>query len=230
MQVTKQKFSALALMLALSTGPQFASAATVTLTGDTVAYEYDDAVNAAAIALLGTPTISGDVIRFLPPDLRAESVDGSGIDSVSAEFTFDRIYALGNAEIGGIEVTEFGDYEIINGGNASAELKVAITNNSNTAEMIEDTVDISASGDSGGLQEWTLISTLNPADGFLSSADDVSMTFRNTLTASTDSSGQISYVQKKLSFLVSTELAEPGSLGLFAIGLAAALFARRRPC
>ena len=87
-----------------------AQGATVTLNGSSIKYEYDDVVNAAALALFGTPTIQGDVVRFLPPSFRAESIDGIGTitgtntDLISGNFIFDRIYSTNQKALTQIQI------------------------------------------------------------------------------------------------------------------------------
>jgi len=234
MRNLKRNLRAIFCALALIVSAQPASAMTVALTGDTVIYEYDTNANAAALLLLGAPTISGDAIRFLPPGMRAESTNGAGVgvDTVTANFLFSSVATIGAAEIIGVAVTETGDYEIMGSGSISTALTVEITNNANLADTIGDSVAFSAAGDSGGRQDWQLDSILNPAGAFADIADDISLSIRNTLTATSNELGETSWVQTKLEFAVSTTagiaLAEPGSLGLFALGLVGALYSRRR--
>ncbi len=57
-----------------------AQAASVTLCGPNVCYEYDDAQSGATS--FGTPTLSGDALVFLVPNFRAESLDGEGLVQV----------------------------------------------------------------------------------------------------------------------------------------------------
>lgn len=229
MQEIKRPSLAIVLTLALIIGAQPAAAMTVTLTGDTVIYKYDTEVNADALKLLGNPEIEGDKIRFLPPVLGATSSNMEGPLTVMADFLFSSVATIGAAEITGVEVMATGDYEITGDGRISSELMVAITN---SAEKISDSVVFARSGDSGGQQDWELNSILNPADAFDSIADDIALSIKNTLTASSNTLGKFARVQTKLEFAVSTTagiaLAEPGSLGLFALGLVGALYSRRR--
>ncbi|MFW2405510.1 MAG: hypothetical protein ACN4GT_12145, partial [Gammaproteobacteria bacterium] len=203
-----------------------ASAALVTLTGTNVIYEYDSLVNADALATLGTPSIIGDVVRFLPTSLRAESLNGAGLQTLSADFSFSSVRTIGSAEISSVRLLEFGDYAIDRGGNIGAELDLAISNNANSSESIQDIVSFTASGATNGLQPWSLESVLNPADAFASIASDISLSFGNTLTASTSELGHSAFIQKKLAFVVSTTapvtpLSEPRSISTLAIGLVA---------
>ncbi|NND36416.1 MAG: hypothetical protein HKN81_04700 [Gammaproteobacteria bacterium] len=222
-----------ALIAMALTGVQPGSAALVTLTGSNVIYEYDSVINADALAMLGTPSIVGDAIRFLPPSLRAQSLNGRGPDSVTANFNFSSVRTIGAAEISSVRLLEFGDNEIGGGGNVSAELPVAISNNASPAESTQDVASFATSGATGGLRLWSLESTLNPADAFSSIASDISLSFGNTLTASTSELGHSAWIQKKLAFVASTTapatpLSEPRSIATFAIGLLGMLAIGRR--
>ncbi|NIQ96189.1 MAG: hypothetical protein GWN87_19790, partial [Desulfuromonadales bacterium] len=110
----------------------------------------------AALALFGTPTIVGDAVRFLPPSFRAESIDGAGTDLVTANFIFDRVYSIGGADIGTIDILEFGDYEITSGDSVEADLLLTASNNNNVLEFTSDSAAFDAAGDSGGLQTWEM--------------------------------------------------------------------------
>ncbi len=234
MPIIKLKSISLAFTALTLFSMQPASAALVTLTGTNVIYEYDSMTNAGALSMLGTPTIVGDAIRFLPPNLRAQSLNGEGLNTVIADFHFSSVRTIGSAEISSVRLLEFGDYDIGGGGQAGAELAVVITNNTSPSESIEDIASFTASGETGGLQLWTLESSLSPADSFAAIANDVTLSFANTLTASTSELGHSAWVQKKLSFVVSTTapvvgLAEPTAIAIFFIGLLGiAAFVRRR--
>lgn len=215
MRIRELFFAVTALLVTVSLP---ATAATVTLLGDTINYEYDDGTNAAALALFGTPTIVGDEVRFLPPSFRAESINGAGNDLVSANFIFDRVYSISGAEIASVQLIEFGDYEIINGDDASVDMLLTISNNNNFLEFASSSDSFSPSGDSGGLQTWLLHTELNPALDFGSIANDLAMTIQDTLFATTDASGETAWIQKKVT-LVATAVPVPAAVWLFASGL-----------
>lgn len=202
-------------------------AALVTLTGDTMNYEYDDAQ--PALAEFGIPTIIGDEIRFLPLNFRAESTDGAGTDIESANFVFSRVYSIDKSAITELEVVEFGDYNIVNGDNVTADLLFSVFNNNNASEFTSDLQSFSASGDSAGVQKWTLTSTVNPILEFSPTANDVAISIQNTLTATTNAAGELAWIQKKLTFIATTEPLDPADVpvpaltwlfGLALLGLA----------
>jgi len=204
------------------------TAATVQLIGDTFTYEYDDVANSGALALFGTPTIVGDVVRFIPPDFRAESIDGIATDVVTANFIFDRVYAHNGAQIGEIKVIEFGDYEIVNDGDVSVDLLLTGSSNVDFFDLTSDSASYDASGDSSGLQTWDLMASINPATMFSSDATDLAITIQNTLRAETDAFGETAWIQKKLSFTASTEIPVPAAAWLFASALVSVAGIKRK--
>lgn len=221
-----QNTAACALIAACVAGGQTASAATVVLTGDTIIYEYDDVTNAAALTLFGVPTIVGDVVRFLPPDFRAESIDGvatnsgsGGTDIVTANFIFDRVWAMDQSALQSIEIVEFGDYEVTNGDSAHLDLLLTASNNANFTEFDFDSASLDFVGDSGGAQTWITSASISPFDQFSTDPWDVAVTIQNTLTAITDANGESAWIQKKLSFVASSQIPVPAAAWLFGSGL-----------
>lgn len=194
------------------------TAATVQLVGDTFIYEYDDVSNAGALALFGAPTIVGDTVRFIPPNFRAESLDGVASDVVVANFIFDRVYSTSGSQIFAIEVSEFGDYEIANGGSVSADLLLTASSNTDLSDFTSDSAAFDASGDSSGLQTWDILASINPANAFISGATDVAITIQNTLRAETNAQGETAWIQKKLAFTAS-EVPVPAAAWLFGSAL-----------
>jgi hypothetical protein len=206
-----------------------AQSATVTLNGSSIKYVYDDVVNAAALALFGTPTINGDVVRFLPPSFKAESIDGIGTitgtntDLVSGNFIFDRVYSTNQKALTQIQIVEFGDYEITNGDDVSADLLFTMSNNNNFLEFTSDSQAFDAAGDSGGLQTWQLVSLLSPEGEFSAVANDVAITIQNTLTATTNANGETAWIQKKISLVATTGTLVPVPPAVWLFGSALGL-------
>ena len=203
-------------------------AALVQLIGDSVIYEYDDATNAAALALFGTPTIAGDDVRFLPPSFRAESVDGAGSDVVSANFIFSRVYSINGDDIAEIQVLEFGDYEITNGDSVSADLLLTASSNVDFFDFASDMDSFDAAGDSAGLATWQLLASVDPTSVFSSAANDIAVSIQNTLVATTDAFGETAWIQKKLSFTATTVVPVPAAAWLFGSALMGLMALKRR--
>jgi hypothetical protein len=225
---------ALAALLIISS----AQSATITLNGSSIKYEYDDVTNAAALALFGAPTIQGDVVRFLPPSFRAESIDGVGTttgtntDLVSANFIFDRVYSTNQKALTQIQVVEFGDYEITNGDDVSADLLLSMSNNNNFLEFTSDSESFDATGDSGGKKTWQLVAQLSPQGEFSAVANDVALSIQNTLTATTNANGETAWIQKKITLVASTgtivPVPVPAAVWLFGSALGLLGWIRKR--
>lgn len=218
---------------ALLVSMQTASAASVTHCGPTICYTYDDAQ--AATALFGQPDFIGDTVRFLPDDFRAQSDDGAGFDTATANFIFDDVYTLSGKDIGSVSVIEAGDYEITNGDSVSADLYLQIASNTDGTDLTTATNSFDASGDSGGLQRWSLAAAINP----LQDAGDIwgtpwlesssfALNIQNTLQAYTDENGESAWIQKKITLTVS-EVPVPAAVWFFGSGiLALAGWSRRK--
>ena len=208
-------------VLALSAFTALANANTVTLEGDTITYQYDNAANAYALQLFGTPTIIGDGVRFLPPVFRAESLNGSGASLLTANFIFSDVFSQSGGNIQQLEVFEFGDYEITGGGTVSADLLLTATSNRVPYEFISDSDSFDARDVSIGLQEWSMSVAIDPAAEFTGAADSLAVSLQNTLMASTDELGEAAWIQKKLVFKASesSNVPVPGAAWLFATAL-----------
>jgi len=172
---------------------QTVSAASVTQCGPTICYTYDDAQ--AAVGLYGTPTLSGDLLRFLPQNFRAQSDDGVGVVSTSASFFFDNVYSVSGDAIEKIMIHEFGDYEITNGDRVSDLLTLDAENNLGAGTASESEL-FNASGGSTGLQGWSIDNTLSVDSEFLSNS--LSLTVTNLLEAETGEVGETAWIQKKV--------------------------------
>ncbi|MDH3978472.1 MAG: hypothetical protein OEU86_08150 [Gammaproteobacteria bacterium] len=226
----------LALLLVISAS----QAATVTLNGSSIKYQYDTVTNADALLLFGTPTIVGDTVRFLPPSFRAESVDGlasspdltGGTDIVSANFIFERVWSTNGDAFTQLQVVEFGDYEITNGDSVSGDLYVQAASNVNGLDFIFGTDEFNASGDSGGLGTWDMGVSLFPADDFTGDANDMAVSIQNTLTATTDANGETAWIQKKIAFTAGdapiTLVPLPAGVWLFGSALGLLGWSRRK--
>jgi len=208
------------------------SAAPVTQCGPTICYSYDDAQG--AVGLFGTPSLVGDSLVFLPPDFRAQSTDGVGvnsgtnIDTATANFIIDEVYSKnGVTEVTGLTIVEFGDYEITNGDSVSADLLLSVVNMQPgpplfpgapaLPEFGSDQQSFDAVGDSSGLQTWQLTGYFDPAAEFVAEATSVSMTIQNTLTATTNAFGENAWIQKKITLTAAVPI--PAAVWLFASGL-----------
>jgi hypothetical protein len=237
------------IVLALSGMPS--QAALVTLCGNTICYEYNDdpGVN-AGITLYGSPTLlaNSDTLKFAPTAFEADSDPGTPAiptPTETATFLFNRVYAKnGTDEIGTIEVSEDGDYQILGDASVSANLRVQVIDivddppvtTPGFPETIVDNQLFSSSTPTGlAFQQWSLGSMVSPATVFTDLASNVELSIQNTLQAFSGSEGGYAYIAKKLLLTVSaatpptnTEVPVPAAAWLFASGLGAMGWFRRR--
>jgi len=204
-----------------------ASAALVTLDGDNIVYVYETDDNVDALALFGAPDIVGDTVRFLSSTFRAESNNGEGAVTETANFIFKRVYSKDGADIANIEVTEFGDYEISGGDTAEADVLLTASSNVDLSDFTSGSDSFDAAGDSGGLMTWQMVAAVNPGAAFTFDANDLALSLQNTLRAVTDANGETAWIQKKLTLVAST-IPVPAAVWLFGSALGLLGWLRRR--
>jgi hypothetical protein len=199
--------------------------------GTSICYSYDDAQG--AVLLFGTPTLVGDSLVFLPPNFRAESLNGAGVDIATANFIFDNVYSKnGVTDITNLTVYESGDYDIINGSEVGVDILLTVVNlepNPGFPPIPETGTSLTsftATGDSGGQQEWELLNSYNLADDFSLSTKSLQLSLQNTLTATALDSGDSAWIQKKLTFTAAVPV--PAAVWLFGSGLGLLGWMRRR--
>jgi len=200
-------------------------ASVVTQCGPNVCYEYDDAQSGQA--MFGLPTIAGDSLIFLSPMFRAESLNGAGEDIAQATFVVDRVYSLNHGNIMDIVIFESGDYRTINDSAVSAELQLDVANN-NSAETGSTSDIFSATGDSGGQQQWDLLGTFDPHSEFSGSANDVMVSITDILIADADTPTESAFIQKKLTLTAASVVPVPAAVWLFGSALGALGWIRRK--
>lgn len=217
-----------------------AHAALVTLCGPNVCYEYDNnpGVN-AGITLYQAPSLLGgsDTLEFTPTAFNATSSNGTspagGMATTQAIFQFTKIYAISGAEIGAMSLTEGGDYRIINGGTVSASVRIQVVDKTNEGsgafpEVLTDIQNFNTSVPTGFTpQNWTLLSTWNPAAQMVDPARVIDLQIQNTLDAFTYAPGQQAFIAKKLT-LVTTVVPVPAAAWLMGSALGMLAWVRRR--
>jgi hypothetical protein len=124
-------------------------------------------------------------------------------------------------------VFDFGDYRIINGDDVTADLFMQIVNNNNVAQFAVDTEAFAASGDSGGIQLWDIMTGLNPSAEFTGAANDFRLTVQNNLTAATDASGELAWIEKKFT-VTTTVIPLPPAVWMFGAALGLLGWMKRR--
>lgn len=214
-------------------------AATVSLCGTSVCYEYDDdPAQNPGIALLGVPGLLGNsnVVRFLPTAFGGGAAGGQ--TTMASEFRFSRVWSPQGLEIQTISAAAFGDYQALGGGTVTTELVLTAVDQADEGGGggYPETVTVAgAFGPAGptGLPflNWDLEAALSPADAFADLASSVSLSIAARLEGMAPGSADGVFLAQKL-LLVSATTVVPGpsALPLALTGLAALIgFKGRRP-
>jgi hypothetical protein len=220
---TNQWISTLFVSVFALAGPSHA--APVTQCGTNICYDYDDAQ--LGKDLFGLPTLSGDSLIFLSPSFRAESLNGDGTDTAEATFVIDSVYSVNGGDIMDLVIYESGDYEITNGGSVSAELILDVENN-NSAETGSTGDIITALGDSGGQQEWSLLADYDPHSVFTEPSNDVKVSITDILIADANTATESAWIQKKLTLSAASVVPVPAAIWLFGSGIGLLGWMRRK--
>jgi hypothetical protein len=215
-----------------------AQAVPVTLCGTSICYEYDNDVSVnQGISLYGAPTLlSGNTIKFVPSNFKAES--SSGFSTTVAVFKFSRVYTTDGGEVASITVTESGDYQIFGTGSVNVNMRLQGVDNVDDGaptwglpETTAPQFNWNTSTPTGfALANWSLTGVIKPAALFSDLATDVDFSIQNTLQAYT-TSGNYASVQKKLSLQVTavSTVPVPAAAWLFGSALGLSSLMRRRP-
>jgi len=218
--------SALAGLILFLTGT-YASAAIVTLYGDDVSFTYDDST------LYGSAFVVGNSIYFQPTVFRAESLNGTGSDSINemldvrVEITTDGYWMEEFA------LVEAGDYYLSGAGaSVSASGTFGVTSNT-SAYSVNNAFTAGPLTVQGVTTDWLASSEVDLSDtaGWYGDTD-VTVMVDNDLVASTASLGEQAWVQKKIGGVVGltiTAVPVPAAVWLFGSALAGLGWLRRKP-
>ena len=212
-------------------------AALVQVCGQTVCYEYDnDPLVNDGLLLFGAPRLLGnsDVLSFTPSVFFAMAYGAGGQDERSASFHFSRIWSPAGLEIGAINISESGDYQLFNGGSVTAGLML------HSSDLVDDghapgvlesvtAVDGFSSSTPTGLpfQNWSYTNSIDPAASFADLATSDDLTIFNRLQATTDSPGHSAFIARKLSLTAATTAAVPAPAGFWLLATGSLLLAGR---
>lgn len=209
-----------------------ASAASVTLTGDTVDYTFDDAL----LGLFGTPTLVGDTLSFTPVEFQAESLNGAGIDLTNNTVNV-QVTAHSGYNFSSIDMTERGDYMLLGGGSsANVAGQVRVFDVANPLSDVTTAITPDAPMDvmsSGGTTNWSA-SNSTDISGW-TDAQTVNVTWQNLLIGETNSGSSMAFVDKKYGGLTAGTIAaapvpeaETYAMMLAGLGLVGWQVSRRR--
>jgi hypothetical protein len=223
-RVNKKLAAGIILLSQTLTGAAFA--ASVTLSGTTIDFTFND----ADLGLFGQAHVAGDTLYFTPTDFFAQSSNGAGIgfthETINVEATAHQGYSFSS-----FGFTEKGDYLLLGTGSS-----VDVTGQVRLFDVANPLVDISTSlvpanplthvgvpTDNWVAQTSTDLSAWN-------TANTINVTVENLLLASTSAPASLAFVEKKfvgLSF-VTTPVPEAETYAMMLAGLGLIGFVVRR--
>ena len=170
-----------------------AYSASVTLAGNTVDFNFDDAL----LGLFGPASVSGNSLYFTPVDFAAQSSNGAGYD-----FTNDTMNIKATAHEGwafsSVGLVERGDYLLLGAGSSAA-----VTGQIRVFDVASPLVDVTDSIEAASPLNLQGLPTHNWSAGAsvdLSAWKDtqtVNVTIENLLLASTSAPSSLAFVEKK---------------------------------
>ena len=208
-----------------------ASAASVTLIGDSVDFTFDDTL----MDMFGQPEVSGNTLFFNPVDFVSQSLNGAGYaltnDTINIEVTAHSGWSFAT-----VDLLEEGDYMLLGTGNTanvSGQIRVR--------DIAMPTVSLTDSIKTDSLLNVTSFSTV---DWLANATVDVSawdtantlnVTVENLLVTSSSTPASLAFLEKKFvgltidtSFTAPVPEAETYSMMLAGLGLMGFMVARRR--
>ena len=196
-----------------------ASAASVTLSGTTVDFSFDDAL----LGLFGQANVAGDNLYFTPTSFTAESLNGAGFDLTKQTINI-KVTAHDGWDFSGLALTERGDYLRV--GDTA---KVAVSGQIRVFDTMNPLGEVTSSVLPSGAfqhtddfisQNWQATASANLA-GF-STASMVNVTLQNILVAqSPASSDTLAFIEKKYAGLnvITTPVPEADTYAMMLAGL-----------
>jgi len=210
------------------TGAAFA--ASVTLTGSTVDFSFDDTL----LGLFGQPTVTGNSIYFTPIDFTAESMNGAGFDLTKQTINIT-VSAHEGYDFSSLALTERGDYLRV-GKRAKLAVSGQIRIFDTQTPLSELTSNILPDGRFRKTNDfisknWSASATADLAD--MSSASMINVTLENILVArSPMNSDTLAFIEKKFAGLdvITTPVPEADTYAMMlaGLGLVGYAVARRR--
>lgn len=205
-----------------------AFAASVTLSGTTVDYTFDDAL----LGLFGPASVSGNTLYFTPVNFSAQSLNGAGFALTNATVNI-QVTAHTDWLFSSIDLTEKGSYMLLGAGSSAdvggqmrvfdvahplADLTSSILS-ANALDQVGLATNNWTAGASADLSAWNSAQTIN-------------VTIQNLLLASTGVSPSLALVEKNFVGLTTVMAPVPEAstyaMMLAGLGLVGLAVARRR--
>ncbi|MDP3584860.1 MAG: PEP-CTERM sorting domain-containing protein [Thiobacillus sp.] len=195
-------------------------AASVTLSGDTVDYTFDDTL----LGLFGPASLSGDTLYFTPVTFQAESLNGDGYSLTNSTMNI-QVSAQEGWALSNMSLIEKGDYMLL-GGASTADVagQMRVRDLSAVLDDMTASIQTTAVLDHIGLPttNWEAGAVID-----LSAWTDtqaVNVTVQNLLLASTRDASSLAFLDKKFVGLTPTAIPispvpEAHTYGLMLAGL-----------
>jgi hypothetical protein len=177
-----------------------AFAASVTLSGNTVDFTFDDTL----LGLFGPASLSGDTLFFTPVDFQAESLNGAGFDLTNSTMNI-KVTAHDGWLFSDIALAEEGDYMLFGAGSTAA-----VTGQIRVRDVAAPLTDVTASIQSTAPLDQSGLFTTNWEAGATADlsawtgTEAVNVTVQNILLGSTTAASSVAFVDKKFVGLTPT--------------------------
>jgi hypothetical protein len=207
--------------------PSVASAASVTLSGNTVDFSFDDSL----LGLFGQPTVAGDSIYFTPINFTAESMNGDGYDLARQTINIT-VTAHDGWDFSSLDLTERGDYLRVAGAKLAVSGQIRVFDSQNplnevTANILTEDKKFHRTHDFIS-RNWEAGATADLAG--MSTAGMINVTLENILVANSLNNRGLAFIEKKFAGLemVTTPVPEADTYAMMLAGLGLVGVAVRR--
>jgi hypothetical protein len=173
---------------------QTASATSVTLSGSTVDFTYDDSL----VTLFGTPSVLNDSIYFTPTIFDVTSLNGAGI-SFTNDLTNIKVTPKAGFDLDSISLFERGTYLLLGPGAKSVEAagQISAFDLSNPAVFSASSL-VSTLTTATGLpaKYWEASAGIDLDTSAWQEGTGINLTIENYLLASTTAPGSLAFMDK----------------------------------
>ncbi|MDO8971353.1 MAG: PEP-CTERM sorting domain-containing protein [Saprospiraceae bacterium] len=222
-RVNKKLAASIILLSQTLTGAAFA--ASVTLSGTTIDFTFDDAM----LGMFGTANVSGDTLYFTPTDFVSQSSNGAGYvltnETINVQVTAHEGYSFSD-----FDFVEKGDYlRQGRGSSVNAAGQVRLFDVADPLVEITSSLVAAPVRQSGASTHNWLAETSADLSAW-NTASTINVTIENLLLASTRAPNSLAFVEKKfvgMSF-VTTPVPEAETYAMMLAGLGLIGFVVRR--